>query len=161
MLTQVGDRVSFPALRPSGWVTCLHTFRVSSIVLPSQGTKGVGFPIATSCKGLGQLSYSHTLWAGSSKPLTSRPAPLYCPARCRTYSPDPVRTGKAHLHPCPRGQLSCVPQVVTDETGEGINPAPMPPLGRQVMGPALPLSHIWSWLVCACLTRDSRLLLVR
>lgn len=49
-----------------------------STVLPSQDAEAT-LPSAAACKGLGQLSSSHTLGADSLMPLPSEPAPLCCP----------------------------------------------------------------------------------
>lgn len=64
LLPWAGGRVSFPALCP--WSRLIHTqaFRGSSTVLPGQGTGPTLLSVSV-CEGLGQLSRSHTLGAGS------------------------------------------------------------------------------------------------
>lgn len=110
-LPHLHSRVSSPALLWVGhhagrcwdWLTCTHASRVSSTVLPSQGS-GPTLLSTAAYEGLGQPSGSHNLRAGSLVPPPSGPALLCCPGEIQGWLSSGTaieRRGLAYTLPKP------------------------------------------------------------
>jgi hypothetical protein len=138
-------QLSNSALMPLGSVHLHHTSKASSTALPSQGSEPT-LPSAAACEGLGQLSHSHTLGAGSPVPFSMRPAPL-------CYLDEVWGLLFWVLQPVRGAELACLlmPSGLALPTAEGAwgweggisLPQYLliaPPHSRCMMGPDLPLA---------------------
>lgn len=116
MLPLVGGRANSPALMPSSQLTYTYISRARAIVLSSQGV-GPTLSIAPAFEGLGQLSHSTTLRAGSRAPPPTGPALLGCPAAGPALPSAAAGEGQDQLTHIMTPRL--VLPTATSDVGEG------------------------------------------